>query len=97
VGDEIKHDQQQGQVGSRTAVRRVLRAFVLFIIVFVMVLVATIGVIWENTADLGAALATFTGEQGLGHLMTVVLIAIGIVIVIGLGLSRPLSPRRERE
>lgn len=97
MGDDIKNDQQQGQFVTRSAFRIVIRAIVLFVIVFVMLLVATIGVIWDNMADLGASLAAFTGAQGISNIMTLVLIAIGIVVVIGLGISRPRSPRRRRE
>jgi prolipoprotein diacylglyceryltransferase len=97
VGDDSKNDQQQGQFVTRTAFRSAIRAIGLFVIVFVMLLVATFGLIWENTADLGASLAAFTGEQGISHILTLVLIAIGIVVVIVLGISRPRSPRRQRE
>jgi hypothetical protein len=97
VGDDVKYDQRHGQSVPWTAFRIVIRAIVLFVIVFVMLLVATIGVIWDNTADLGASLAAFTGDQGTAHVLTLALIAIGIVVVIGLGIVRPRSLRRQRE
>src|SRR5262249_9103485 len=97
VGDDSTNDQEQGQLVPRTALRRLIRAIVLFPVVLVMLLVATFGVIWSTTADLGASLAAFTGNQGISTLLTLVLIAIGIVVVIGLGISRPRSARRQRE
>ena len=97
MGDDIKNDQQRGQIVPRTALRTIIRAIVLFVVVFIMLLVATIGVIWDNTADLGAALAAFTGDQGSSNILTLVLIAIGIVVAISLGLSRSRNSRRRRD
>lgn len=61
-----------------------------------MLLVATIGAIWGNTDDFGASLAAFTSDQGISNILTLVLIALGIAVVIRLGISRSRSPFRRR-
>ena len=96
----MKNDQLQGHNVQRPTFRRVMRAIVLFavflIIVFVMLLLASIGAIWAATSDLGASLGAFAGDQGLSNTLTLALIAFGIVVVLSLGISRSRASFRRR-